>query len=71
MVTYFGDGEAGRVCELVERMGEHLTAAVVSSDAAFVRRILARRRGPRAGRAAPAGSGVDDRVTGTRSTGRL
>jgi len=42
VVTYFSDKDIEHVCRMFDRMHDHLTAAVVSSDPAFQQRILAR-----------------------------
>lgn len=41
VVTEYGEGELERVLEACESMTNHLTAAVVSNDVAFQRRVLA------------------------------
>ena len=41
VVTSFGDAEVDKVIGACERMAHHLTAAVVSNDAAFRTRMLA------------------------------
>lgn len=41
VATTFGDGDTARVLEVCERMSHHLTAAVVSDDAAFQAEVLA------------------------------
>jgi len=41
VITYYNDDSIDTVIDLLERMSHHLTAAVVSNDAAFQTRILA------------------------------
>ncbi|CAN0321376.1 unnamed protein product, partial [Scytosiphon promiscuus] len=40
VVTEYGDGELDSVLEACERMNNHLTAAVVSNDVSFQRKVL-------------------------------
>lgn len=40
VVTQWGDAQLPRVLEALERMGNHLTAAVVSNDVTFVQHVL-------------------------------
>lgn len=40
VVTEYSDGELDSVLEACERMNNHLTAAVVSNDVSFQRKVL-------------------------------
>jgi 1-pyrroline-5-carboxylate dehydrogenase len=40
VVVEYGDGELARVLEVLERMSQHLTAAVVSADVEFQNKVL-------------------------------
>jgi len=41
VVTEYSDEQLPRVLEMVERMSQHLTAAVVSNDRLFTQQVLA------------------------------
>ncbi len=76
-MTEWADGELGLVLEACERMTNHLTAAVVSNDPAFVQKVLAntvngttyvgiraRTTGESPGRGVPSGGGGGQEVSG-------